>query len=354
MTSLRGRIIRHALVDMAVGGQPAGHNSTQGVPNQATVVPMGCRCGHDAAPPSTRNSQGIGQSKVPGVKGGPMPGMVPWIVSTPFSLEPLPGVTGPTSTQAPTACNYEQEGIAPGGPAGVSVPGPGGGETKPGMGVAAGECLPWPVLARRGFAFPARVGGGWKKRMGSHLGLQSGGRAIARPSLTRPARRKNSGRSRDRLALAAARSPTLRVGRPARHPRLGESTSVGRLARRTRLGESGYGPADAEARRSLTLPARLEAGLGANRRCGHAGGRRAGAHPRRPPGDRLGSGWPEGGRGAPGDEALHVVQEDDEARYLPARIAPHGAQAPPGRHLAGDTSPTLSIRSRPVRSTSPS
>ena len=55
------------------------------------------------------------------------------------------------------------------------------------------------------------------------------------------------------------------------------------------------------------LAARGHAGPGADRRGGHAGRRRAGAHPRRPPRDRLGAGRPEGGRGPPGDEALHAA-----------------------------------------------
>ena len=60
---------------------------------------------------------------------------------------------------------------------------------------------------------------------------------------------------------------------------------------------------------SLQVPARRlaacgRAGPGADRRGGHAGRRRAGAHPRRPPRDRLGGGRAEGGRGPPGDEAL--------------------------------------------------
>ena len=59
-----------------------------------------------------------------------------------------------------------------------------------------------------------------------------------------------------------------------------------------------------------------------DRRRLHAGRRRAGAHPRRPPRDRLGGGRAEGGRGPPGDEALHVAVEDEEARHLPARVAP--------------------------------
>ena len=51
------------------------------------------------------------------------------------------------------------------------------------------------------------------------------------------------------------------------------------------------------------------AGPGADRRSDaghHAGRRRAGAHPRRPPRDRLGGGRAEGGRGPPGDEAFDV------------------------------------------------
>ena len=49
------------------------------------------------------------------------------------------------------------------------------------------------------------------------------------------------------------------------------------------------------------------AGPGADRRGGHAGRRRAGAHPRRPPRNRLGAGRPEGRRGPPGDEAVHAA-----------------------------------------------
>ena len=45
----------------------------------------------------------------------------------------------------------------------------------------------------------------------------------------------------------------------------------------------------------------------AKRRGGHAGRRRAGAHPRRPARNRLGGGRTERGRGPPGDEALDVA-----------------------------------------------
>ena len=45
-------------------------------------------------------------------------------------------------------------------PAGVSDSGPYGGETKPAVGVLPGECLPWPVLARRGNAYRGGDPGG--------------------------------------------------------------------------------------------------------------------------------------------------------------------------------------------------
>ena len=67
----------------------------------------------------------------------------------------------------------------------------------------------------------------------------------------------------------------------------------------------------------------------------HAGRRRAGAHPRCPPRDRLGGGRAEGGRGPPGDEAFDVVLEDEEARHLSTRVTPPpaGARARPlARH----------------------
>ena len=50
-----------------------------------------------------------------------------------------------------------------------------------------------------------------------------------------------------------------------------------------------------------------DAGLSANRRCSHARRGRAGTHPRCPARYRLGGGWFQGGRGPPGDEAIHVV-----------------------------------------------
>ncbi len=68
------------------------------------------------------------------------------------------------------------------------------------------------------------------------------------------------------------------------------------------------------------LAIRCHAGPGADRCGGDAGRRRAGAHPRRPPRDRLGSGRPEGGRSAPGDEALDLARENEKARNLPAPV----------------------------------
>jgi formate hydrogenlyase transcriptional activator len=53
----------------------------------------------------------------------------------------------------------------------------------------------------------------------------------------------------------------------------------------------------------------------------HTSRRRAGAHPRRPPRNGLGTGRPEGGGGPPGDEALHVAVEDETARHLPTGVA---------------------------------
>ena len=67
-------------------------------------------------------------------------------------------------------------------PAGPSVPASGRCETKPGMGVVAGECQPWPVLVRWGFAFPARVGGcGMKSIPETPLASVRGRAKAARP-----------------------------------------------------------------------------------------------------------------------------------------------------------------------------
>src|SRR5438445_10398565 len=66
---------------------------------------------------------------------------------------------------------------------------------------------------------------------------------------------------------------------------------------------------------------RYRACLAADRGPGHPGGRRAGAHSRRPPRNRLGAGRPEGHRDPPGDEAFHVAVENDTARHFKARIA---------------------------------
>ena len=66
----------------------------------------------------------------------------------------------------------------------------------------------------------------------------------------------------------------------------------------------------------------------------NAGRRRARAHRRCPPRDRLGGGRAEGGRGPPGDEAFDVVLEDEEARHLSTRVAPARwrLRAPLARH----------------------
>ena len=61
-------------------------------------------------------------------------------------------------------------------------------DTKPAEGVVAGECLPWPVLARRGIAFSGLTRGGWKKCNFATSRVQSGGGA------PRP-RRKASGQT---------------------------------------------------------------------------------------------------------------------------------------------------------------
>ena len=62
------------------------------------------------------------------------------------------------------------------------------------------------------------------------------------------------------------------------------------------------------------LQSAVTAGPGADRRGGDAGRGRAGAHPRRPPRDRLGGGRPEGGRGPPGDEAFDLAGENEKTR----------------------------------------
>ena len=122
-------------------------------------------------------------------------------------------------------------------------------------------------------------------------------------------------------------------------PRLVASGPAGRLAA---CGHAGPG---ANCRRGHADP-------GGTCRSGHAGRRRAGAHPRRPPRDRLGGGRAEGGRGPPGDEAFDVVLEDEEARHLSTRVGAPPALAALRRATVDTPSPSLGS-SRLVQSTSP-
>jgi hypothetical protein len=69
-------------------------------------------------------------------------------------------------------------------------------------------------------------------------------------------------------------------------------------------------------------------------RGGDAGRGRAGALFRRPSRDRLGGGRAEGGRGAPGDEALDLARENEKTRHLPAPVVPARRQ----RYGPGGTS----------------
>src|SRR6202011_839272 len=60
----------------------------------------------------------------------------------------------------------------------------------------------------------------------------------------------------------------------------------------------------------------------ADGRGGDSGRGRAKAHPRRPPGDWLGGGRPEGGRGPPGHKAFDLAGENEKTRNLPAPVVP--------------------------------